>query len=417
IDYNTGITLSTGTYQVIVQREINGSVVNSTPLEFSITYPDIYNITPSSGPIGVPFTITGEGFGNYISGKTNVLFGDTTAYLTLWTDTQIKGTVPGTLLPGEYTIKVKRAINGGEQTSLFTELFEITVPVIESITPSTHAVFGEYTITGQNFGNYVINKTKVLVNDTTSYLTLWTDNQIKGKLPYLTAGSYPLTVERDINDGAIRSNIIYINIIEPYINSINPTGGNPGTEFIIGGTGFGNYISGKTNVLFGDTTAYLTLWRDTQIKGKVPQIPDGTYSIKAERTGTDNQKIHSNTIEYTITGGIGTQSFRSNIGSEFILREVYVFPNPAKRNDKPTFHIECGIANEVNIKIYTVSGRIAYEHTISGLPQIIDDGNGADYAYEWTVMENLPSGVYYYMVEAAKGENKLKSNGKFAVLR
>ncbi|MEW6042438.1 MAG: hypothetical protein AB1633_13045, partial [Elusimicrobiota bacterium] len=103
---------------------------------------------------------------------------------------------------------------------------------------------------------------------------------------------------------------------------------------------------------------------------------------------------------------------------DFVLGEVYVFPNPAIREQKPTFHIECGIADRVQIIIRTESGRFAYEYTLTGMPSMINDDNGLSYAYEYIVTDNLPSGVYYYYVEAEKSGHKLKAKtGKFAVVR
>ncbi|MFA6480857.1 MAG: IPT/TIG domain-containing protein, partial [Victivallaceae bacterium] len=55
------------------------------------------DITPSSGPIGLPFVITGAGFGGYKANLTTVLIGGTTAPITSWSTTTIKGTVPGAL--------------------------------------------------------------------------------------------------------------------------------------------------------------------------------------------------------------------------------------------------------------------------------------------------------------------------------
>ncbi|HAF95432.1 MAG TPA: hypothetical protein DCG50_05230, partial [Elusimicrobia bacterium] len=101
----------------------------------------------------------------------------------------------------------------------------------------------------------------------------------------------------------------------------------------------------------------------------------------------------------------------------FRLGEVYVYPNPAKGAELPTFHVECGIADSVNIKVYTVSGREAHEYTITGTPPVIDDGNGQSYAYEYAWRGHIPSGVYYYFVEAQKSGQKLKKTGKFAVIR
>ncbi|MCK5583286.1 MAG: T9SS type A sorting domain-containing protein, partial [Elusimicrobiales bacterium] len=101
----------------------------------------------------------------------------------------------------------------------------------------------------------------------------------------------------------------------------------------------------------------------------------------------------------------------------FKLSEVYVFPNPALRNQSPIFHIEVGIADSVKITIYTVSGRKAHERTITGMPVALDDGNGLNYAYEYAWNDSIPSGVYYYYIEARKSGSKLKKTGKFAVVR
>lgn len=102
---------------------------------------------------------------------------------------------------------------------------------------------------------------------------------------------------------------------------------------------------------------------------------------------------------------------------EFKLGEVYVFPNPAKGTEAPTFHIETGIADSVKITIYTVSGRTSHEYTLTGPPAELDDGNGLSYAYEYTWRGHIPTGVYLYYIEAQKAGQKLKKTGKFAVVR
>lgn len=105
------------------------------------------------------------------------------------------------------------------------------------------------------------------------------------------------------------------------------------------------------------------------------------------------------------------------VSAEFILREVYVFPNPAKRGIVPTFHIEVGIADRVKITVYNVAGEEAHKNTIAGMPIVIDDGNGPEYAYEYAWRGHIPSGVYYYLMEAEKSGKKLRKTGKFAVVR
>ncbi len=101
----------------------------------------------------------------------------------------------------------------------------------------------------------------------------------------------------------------------------------------------------------------------------------------------------------------------------FVLGEVYVYPNPAKGGAAPVFHIECGIADSVELDVYTISGREAHSATLTRLPDVIDDGTGQSYAYEYVWRGHIPSGVYLYRVEARKGGHKLKKSGKFAVVR
>ena len=101
----------------------------------------------------------------------------------------------------------------------------------------------------------------------------------------------------------------------------------------------------------------------------------------------------------------------------FRLGEVYVFPNPAKGNEAPVFHIETGMADSVKITIYTISGRAAHEQILTGLPVELDDGNGLSYAYEYVWRGHIPSGVYLYSIEAQKAGQKLKKTGKFGVVR
>lgn len=119
--------------------------------------------------------------------------------------------------------------------------------------------------------------------------------------------------------------------------------------------------------------------------------------------------------EKTALGTVKSQP--AEISSEFILGEVYIYPNPARGGQIPTFHTEVGIADSVKITIYTVSGDVAHTYTINGQPSTIDDGHGLEYAYEYAWRGHIPSGVYYYAIEAQKAGKKLRKTGKFAVIR
>lgn len=103
--------------------------------------------------------------------------------------------------------------------------------------------------------------------------------------------------------------------------------------------------------------------------------------------------------------------------SAFELGEVYCYPNPAKKTN-PTFHIETGLADKVELKIYDTSGDLVHEIVLAGAPQVINDGQGPQYAYEylWDT-KNVGSGVYLFGMTAQKGDKTLKKTGRCAVIK
>ncbi|MGQ0644975.1 MAG: fibronectin type III domain-containing protein, partial [Elusimicrobiota bacterium] len=103
----------------------------------------------------------------------------------------------------------------------------------------------------------------------------------------------------------------------------------------------------------------------------------------------------------------------------FRLGEVYAFPNPARSGANPTLHVEAGLADRLEIRIYDVAGTLVHETEIPGAPRLVDDGQGPQYAYEYTWdASGAPSGVYLFRVQAHKaGESQLAASGKLAVLK
>ncbi len=399
--------LAAGELEVYVERALNSGLVRSSSAAFTVLGLQAAGIMPSSGPIGVPFTITGEGFGNYVANYTRVLIGGATAPLTLWTDGKIQGTIPGALADGEHEVYVERSLNGGITRSGALS-FLAAGPQLAQVTPGTAAVLAPFTLTGYNFGNYVANYTRVLIGGATTQLTLWTDLKIQGKLPALGAGEYPVLVQRQLNGGLSESATAYISVVEPYISSMTPVSGAVGTVFNIYGTGFGPYDASIARVFVGGAQCALSLWTDTQIRGTVPGgIGYGTHTVVAMRGNYDSDPVEFVVPVYT------PSMFRIGNAQEFRLGEVYVYPDPAKGGKAPVFHIEVGTADTVKIKVYTVAGQLAHEATLTGNPQAV--GTGYAYEYQWT--GRIASGVYYYTVEAERSGKKLKTRGKFAVVR
>lgn len=144
-------------------------------------------------------------------------------------------------------------------------------------------------------------------------------------------------------------------------------------------------------------------------KGKSPIIGVGLPYMK-KPGAVSGLNARKTTVE-------SAKATTSAISSEFALGEVYVYPNPAKGGQVPTFHIEVGVADSVKITVYTVSGDVAHNFTINGLPGTIDDGHGLEYAYEYAWHGHIASGVYYYAIEARKDGKKLRKTGKLAVVR
>lgn len=106
------------------------------------------------------------------------------------------------------------------------------------------------------------------------------------------------------------------------------------------------------------------------------------------------------------------------LDTTFVMRDVYAFPNPAVRGQRPVLHASVGVADKVTFRIYDIAGTPVREGTIDSAPQIIDDGTGPKYAYEYVWDGHIPSGVYLYVVVAEKnGHAPIKRVGKLAVVR
>lgn len=116
------------------------------------------------------------------------------------------------------------------------------------------------------------------------------------------------------------------------------------------------------------------------------------------------------------TSGVSSSS-PLTLDPAFKLGEVYCYPNPAKKTN-PTFHIETGLADKVELKVYDTAGDLVHEISLNTTPQVIDDGQGPQYAYEylWDV-RNRGSGVYIFIVATKKGNNILRKSGRCAVIK
>ncbi|MEQ1920784.1 MAG: IPT/TIG domain-containing protein, partial [Elusimicrobiota bacterium] len=232
---------------------------------------------------------------------TRVLVDGTTAPLSLWNDTQISGTIPG-VTPGAKMIVIQRATGDGGLISSADFAFEVTVPSVTTVSPSSGPIGAAFTLAGQSFGPYAGTLTQVLIGGATAPLSLWNDGTITGTVPGgLMPGVQTVIVERRTSDGGLsRANTVYFEVTGLGLASLNPSTGPIGVPFAISGVGFGAYGGTNTRVKFGTTVAALSLWNDTTILGTVPPLSTGSWTVIVERQqGTSI--VASNLSSFTVT--------------------------------------------------------------------------------------------------------------------
>jgi hypothetical protein len=290
-----------GTCDVVVERQEGSIVSHSAPASFTATLPQIASMTPSSGPIGVPFTLAGTSFGPYNGSNTRVRIGGALAPVSVWTNTSITGTVPG-ISSGTQPVVVERAVTGALAAS-DTFYFDVVLPSITGLTPSSAPIGAPFTVRGSGFGPYNATYTKVLIGGIAAPVSVWNDTTITGNVPGAVAsGSTTLVVQRT-NSGGLAAGATDFLVLVPHITQMAPISGQPGDAFELQGAGFGPYKGSATKVTFSGVAAPLSLWTDTVIHGLVPQgLAVGTYTVVAALTPTGGS-VQSNAAIY----GVGTE--------------------------------------------------------------------------------------------------------------
>ena len=99
----------------------------------------------------------------------------------------------------------------------------------------------------------------------------------------------------------------------------------------------------------------------------------------------------------------------------FKFGNIYAIPNPAVGVKHPVIHIEAGLADKVEIKIYDPAGNLIEEAVLTGPPMLI---NGV-YAFEYKFLsDDTPYGTCTYTVKAYKsGKQPIEASGKIIFIR
>ncbi len=99
----------------------------------------------------------------------------------------------------------------------------------------------------------------------------------------------------------------------------------------------------------------------------------------------------------------------------FRFGKVYAKPNPAVGVKHPVIHIEAGLADKVEVRIYDGAGALLEEADLTDAPKKV---NGA-YVYEYRfVSDNTPNGSCTFKVKAYKaGKESIETSGAMVFIR
>ena len=286
---------TTGNVVVTVSGEPSNGVL------FTVSaVPHITSLSPSSGAIGAPVTISGTNFGT-TRGTSTVTFNGVSATPTAWGSTSVAATVPNGATTGNVVVTVSGVASNGVAFTVST-----AAPSITNLSTTSGSVGTAVTITGTNFGATQSGST-VTFNGVPATPSGWGPTSISTTVPNgATTGNVVVTVL-----GLASNGVAFTVAAAPSISSLSPTSGLAGTPVTITGANFGS-TQGTSTVKFNATTATPTTWNATTI---VVPVPSGATSggvivtvggVASNAVGFSVASVPSITSISPTAGGIGT---------------------------------------------------------------------------------------------------------------
>jgi lysophospholipase L1-like esterase len=223
-------------------------------------YPAITGISPASGAVGTPVTITGSGLLDGAGpGNGSVAFNGTFATVLSQSSTSIQVNVP----PGASSGPVSVYVNG--DTAKSSASFTVTPPRITATTPNYGAPAALIVITGTNFGANYLGNSYVTIDGVRCGATAWSDTSIAIRVPSNAAtGNLVVTVAGESTNAAPFTFYPY-----PAITGVTPGSGAVGTPVTITGS---NVLDGANNatVTFNGIAAAISSDASGNIQVTVP---------------------------------------------------------------------------------------------------------------------------------------------------
>jgi hypothetical protein len=290
-------TGAAGSFEIQFVSE-DGLVVGRVPVTITVEPPPGVNpptisaINPNRGPVGTSVTITGTNFSTTASDN-QVRFANIAGTVQSATATTIVTSVPAGSVAGPITVTVTV---GGQASNAFpfTVLHQIN-----SFTPTSGPVGTTFTIQGTGFAPSIAGNT-ITFGTTTATITDATNTQIRGTVPNIPPGPYPVR----ITTNGITTDVgtFTVTVPPPTITAISPTSGPGGTVFTLTGTNFST-VPGENVITFTDrltnvaTTVAVTSATATQLTGTVPvAFVAGVYTVSL----TVNNVAATNTVTFTV---------------------------------------------------------------------------------------------------------------------
>ena len=218
--------------------------------------PSITGISPGSGPVGTPVTVTGTNFGA-TQGSSSVWFGTASAGTAVsWSNTSIAVNVPIGASHGGVSVYV-----GNVSSNIVS--FTVTVPpTITGLSPAAGPIGTTVTITGTNFGTTQGASTVAFNGTPAGTVVNWSATSITVAVPSgATTGNVVVTVTNLASNG-------FPFTVPPTVNSVSPSPATPGSQVSISGNSFGS-SQGAGSVWLGTTPGAVVSWSATQIVATV----------------------------------------------------------------------------------------------------------------------------------------------------
>ena len=190
----------------------------------------------------------------------------------------------------------------GSSDAFIAKLSALPIPMISSLSQLSGPNGAQITINGLNFGSSQGSSAVTFGTDTAPIVT-WGDTAIVAQVPaFAPLGLLQVTVTTSLESS--HSEPFIVTTSSPYIDSLSPVSGAPGTLVTITGSQFGG-TQGQ-GVVFNGIAAPINAWSDTSITVHVP-----AGASTGNVTVSNGSNLTSNGVNFTvplIMTGLNTNS-------------------------------------------------------------------------------------------------------------